>query len=299
MAASIFVVGSSNTDMVVKTERLPLPGETVLGGQFFMNPGGKGANQAVAAARLGGAVTLVARVGADTFGEQALKQFSEEGIDTAFISSDPDHPSGVALINVDGKGENSITVAAGANMQLLPEVVRNAVEAMDHGSLVLLQLEIPLSTVAFVVKEAAGKGARVILNPAPAQEIPDDLLSKLYLITPNESEAQLLTGVMPDSDEAVAEAARVLHGKGVQRVVITLGKRGAYWSDGTQQGWVAAPEVAAMDTTAAGDCFNGALVVALGEGTTLAEAVRFACRAAAVSVTRMGAQASMPYRYEL
>lgn len=299
MPGQILVVGSSNTDMVVQTTKLPAPGETVLGGTFFMNPGGKGANQAVAAARLTGNVTFVAKVGADIFGEQAVAGFRQEGIDTSYIQTDPAHPSGVALINVDAAGENCITVAPGANAHLRPTEVDTALTAVGADTLVLVQLEIPLDTVTHAISEAASRGLRVILNPAPAQPLPNELFPHLFVITPNETEAELLTGIRVDDLESAGQAAQKLHDMGVSNVIITLGSKGAYLSTGTESQLIPTAPVKAVDTTAAGDCFNGALAVALAEKRPLADAIAFACKAASISVTRMGAQASMPRRTEI
>ncbi|MBE7174625.1 MAG: ribokinase [Williamsia sp.] len=299
MPAQILVIGSSNTDMVVKTDKLPGPGETVLGGTFLMNPGGKGANQAVAAARLGGQVTFVAKVGNDLFGQQAIAGFQQEGISVEHVFTDDDHPSGVALINVDAAGENCITVAPGANAHLQPAETETALQAMQASTLVLLQLEIPLPTVEYAVQQAARQGLQVILNPAPAQPLPDALFPNLFLITPNETEAELLTGI-PVKDLLTAEqAAQKLHDMGVANVVVTLGSKGAFLYTAQQKQLITTASVRAVDSTAAGDCFNGALAVALAEDQPLAEAVAFACRAASISVTRMGAQASMPTRNEV
>ncbi|WP_338877370.1 ribokinase (plasmid) [Spirosoma sp. SC4-14] len=299
MSAPILVIGSSNTDMVIKTSRLPAPGETIIGGTFLMNPGGKGANQAVAAARLGGQVTFVTKVGTDVFGQQAIGGFHQEGIDTRFILQDPEHPSGVALITVDTQGENAITVASGANAHLEPADLESALDQIDPASLVLTQLETPIATVAYVARRVSERGGRVILNPAPAQILPDELLASLFVISPNETEAEQLTGI-PVTDEASARlAATRLHERGVQTVIITLGAKGALLSEPGHTQLIAAQPVKAVDTTAAGDCFNGALTVAIAEGQPLAEAVGFACQAASISVTRMGAQASMPKRSEL
>ena len=299
MPSPILVIGSSNTDMVVKASRLPAPGETVIGGDFLMNPGGKGANQAVAAARLGGAVTLVAKVGSDVFGQEAVAGFQREEINTSFVLTDARHPSGVALINVDANGENCITVAPGANAHLLPPETEAALQATPADTLVLLQLEIPLSTVQHVAQRAAQRGLRVILNPAPAQPLPPGLLDHLFLITPNETEAELLTGIRVTDLNTAEQAAQQLHQMGVANVVITLGAKGAFLFTDSQKQVVDSQPVTAVDTTAAGDCFNGALTVALAEGQSLAEAVAFGCRAASVSVTRLGAQASMPRRTEI
>ncbi|MFT5998882.1 MAG: ribokinase [Neolewinella sp.] len=291
---SIIVIGSSNTDMVVKTERFPKPGETIVGGEFFLFAGGKGANQAVAAARLGGKVQFVARVGDDLFGRQAVDGFLAEGIDCSAVKTDPDHASGTALITVDASGENSIVVAPGANNALVPEDL----DGIDFAAagLVLMQLETPLPTIAAAVKAAPGK---CVLNPAPAQTLPPDILNGLYLITPNETEAELLTGVLPTDPASCVRAAKILHDAGVQHVIITLGAAGAFYSGGTSSFSVSAPVVKTIDTTAAGDCFNGAVVVALAEGKGWREAIEFAVKAASISVTRMGAQVSVPKRSEL
>lgn len=295
----IIVVGSSNTDMVVKAQKLPAPGETVLGGQFLMNAGGKGANQAVAAARLGGKTVFVCKVGNDIFGDQALKQFDNEGIDTSFIFTDPELPSGVALINVDAKGENSITVASGANASLSIEEINKASLVFQSGDILLAQLETPIETVAHAIETAANYGLKTILNPAPAAELPEEIFRNLFAITPNETEAEILTGVKVIDEDSAHSAADILITKGVKNVIITLGSKGAFLKSDSFEGMIATEKVSAMDTTAAGDCFNGALSVAILEGKTMEDAVAFACKAASISVTRMGAQASMPYRNEL
>jgi ribokinase len=296
---SIYVVGSSNTDMVIKASKLPAPGETVMGGDFLMNPGGKGANQAVTAARLGGEVTFVTKVGNDVFGKQAVRLFQRENINTLYIARDTNHPSGVALINVDASGENCITVAPGANSHLKALEVEAALEIMSDPAIILLQLEIPLNTVKYTIRRSFEKGLKVVLNPAPAQPLPDDIFSCIYLLTPNESEAELLTGVKVTDEESAKTAASILKERGLENVIITLGSKGAYLLTDTMGKLIAAPPVTAVDTTAAGDCFNGALAVALAEDLPLDEAVTFACKAASVCVTRMGAQASIPYRKEV
>lgn len=295
----ILVVGSSNTDMVIKAARLPRPGETILGGTFFMNPGGKGANQAVAIARLGGSVTFICKTGSDIFGHQSQQLFEEEGINTSYVFSDSGNPSGVALITVDEKAENCIVVASGANANLLPSDLAKAEEAIEQADLILMQLEVPMETVCFVADIAWQKGKKVILNPAPAHPLPADLLRHLYLITPNETEAEMITGVKITDESSAGEAARLLSEMGVQHVIITLGSKGALiYSDGKAE-MVPALKVEAVDTTAAGDVFNGALTVALSEVRSLKEAARFACKASAISVTRVGAQSSAPYRNEV
>ena len=295
----ILVVGSSNTDMVIKAAHLPRPGETILGGTFFMNPGGKGANQAVAIARLGGSVTFICKTGSDIFGHQSQQLFEEEGINTSYVFSDSGNPSGVALITVDEKAENCIVVASGANANLLPSDLEKAEEAIERADLVLMQLEVPMETVCFVADIAWQKGKKVILNPAPAHPLPADLLRHLYLITPNETEAEMITGVKITDESSAGEAARALSGMGVQHVIITLGSKGALIYSNGKAEMVPALKVEAVDTTAAGDVFNGALTVALSEGRSLKEAARFACKASAISVTRVGAQSSAPYRNEV
>jgi len=299
MNQKILVIGSANTDMVIKTKHFPLPGETVLGGKFMMNPGGKGANQAISAARLGGQVTFITKIGNDIFGRQALQQFLKEGVDADYVISDPDNPSGVALITVDEKGENTIVVAPGANGTLHPEDVAKAEVVFKEAAIVLMQLEIPIATVQFAANLAARYGKKVILNPAPAAPLPEELYRNVTLITPNRSEAEALSGVAIKDLTTAEQAAQKLRAKGVAHVVITLGTEGAFVYDGSMAKLIPATPVVAVDTTAAGDVFNGALAVALSENLALDKAVEFANQAAAISVTRMGAQASAPFRKEL
>lgn len=295
----IIVIGSSNTDMVIKSKKLPAPGETILGGTFLMNPGGKGANQAVAAARLNGNVTFVTKTGNDMFGSEAIHLFDSEGIDTGYSIKDMNNPSGVALINVDENGENCIVVAPGSNGTLSEHDIKEEVFVTDKTDMFLMQLEIPVETVEFVAKKASSGGNKVILNPAPAQKLSEDLLSCLYLITPNETEAEILTEIKVYDLSTAEKAATELRKKGVQNVVITLGASGAYMLTGTTSKLIPVVPVKAVDTTAAGDVFNGALTVAISEGKNIEEAVIFANKAAGISVTRMGAQASAPYRKEI
>jgi len=297
--SKIVVVGSSNTDMVIKSEHLPAPGETILGGEFFMNPGGKGANQAVAAARLGGEVVFVARVGKDIFGQEAVVGFNREGINTDFIVTDPEQPSGVAIIMVDAKGENCIAVASGANNMLSPADVDKALAQIDVADVLLMQLETPIETIGHVAELGMQKGKTVILNPAPAQALPDELLARLDVITPNETEAEILTGIKVECTDDAAKAAQALRGKGVGTVIITLGSQGAFVLSESFSGLVPTRKVEAIDTTAAGDTFNGALAVGIAEGKAIEDAIAFANKAAAISVTRLGAQSSVPSLAEL
>lgn len=296
---SIVIIGSSNTDMVIKSPHLPAPGETILGGTFFMNAGGKGANQAVAAARLGGHVSFIAKVGKDIFGKEAILLFKKEGIDISSVLKDKKNPSGVALITVDDKGENCISVASGANAALTPANVKKFKSKIEEASILLMQLETPLDTISFAASHAAMHGVRIIINPAPAAPLPDELLSKLSVITPNEKEAEMLTGVPVFDVSSAEKAARLLYEKGVGSIIITMGSKGALLLHENKCSLVETVKVDAVDTTAAGDVFNGALAVALSEGKNMEDAVRFACRAASISVTRLGAQSSAPYLHEL
>lgn len=295
----IIVIGSSNTDMVIKTEKLPAPGETILGGTFLMNPGGKGANQAVAAARLGGKVTFITKRGNDLFGNQAVGLLMREGIDTQYIVKDMEYPSGVALITVDSSGENSIVVAPGSNGNLSETDIPEKIFGTGKFQILLLQLEIPMKTVEYIADIASASGIKVILNPAPASTLSDNLLKNTWLITPNETEAEAISGVNITDVKSAAHAASVIQKRGVKKVIITMGETGAYVSAEEFTGLIPGIKVNPVDTTAAGDVFNGALAVGLSEGNSLQDAVVFANKAASISVTRMGAQASAPYRTEI
>ena len=295
----ILVIGSSNTDMVIKTEKLPVPGETILGGTFLMNPGGKGANQAVAAARLGGKVTFVTKRGNDLFGNQAVGLLMREGIDTKYVVKDMELPSGVALITVDSSGENSIVVAPGSNGNLMQEDIPPHIFETDKFEILLLQLEIPISTVEYSAIAASEHGIKVILNPAPACKLSDNLLKHTWLITPNETEAESITGVTVTDIPSAERVAALIQERGVKNVIITLGEMGAFVKSENYTGLISGVKVKPVDTTAAGDVFNGALAVAVSEGKEMKDAVFFANKAASISVTRMGAQASAPYRNEI
>ncbi len=298
---NIVVIGSSNTDRVVKTSHLPAGGETVLGGDFFMNAGGKGANQAVAAARYGNRVLFVAKTGDDLFGKQVLKSLKEDNIVTDYVFVDADHPSGVALITIDKDAENCIVVASGANMYLSPADIDIASEEIRKADVLLMQLESPIETVAYAAKMAAEAGVPVILNPAPAPAEPlsEELLKNLYLITPNRSEASRISGIEVKDMESAYRAAKAILNMGPKNVIITLGSEGSLLDDGSMPMRVEALKVEAVDTTAAGDTYNGVLASVIAEGRSLIEAIREANVAAAISVTRMGAQPAAPTRAEI
>lgn len=296
---SVFVIGSSNTDMIIKVERLPQSGETIIGGEFTTSAGGKGANQAVAAARAGGNVTFLARIGTDMFGDIALDGFRNNGINTEYVVQDRHNPSGVALIYVAKNGENSIAVASGANSALAAADVRKAKTTFSNVKVLLLQLETPLNTVAFAARLAQAASLPVILNPAPAQPLSSTLLNGLYLLTPNEIEAELLTGVHVNSETAAARAAEKLLSQGVRNVIVTMGAKGAFVAGNCLRQFLPGYKVKAVDATGAGDVFNGTLAVAIAEGKSLFQAAAFANAAAALSVTRLGAQTSAPTRKEI
>lgn len=297
--ASIVVIGSSNTDMVIKTNHLPVPGETVTGGEFHVYPGGKGANQAVAAARLGGRVSFIANIGDDPFGRQSVELIKAEGIDVSGLNIEPGIASGVALISVDKNGENCIAVASGSNATLFPQTLQRSLPIIKKADIVLMQLETPLETINYVADLCKKDDITFILNPAPACLLPDTLFPDISIITPNEKEAEMLTGVKISDEESAIEAAYMLKGKGVGIVIITMGRQGALIVTDDYEKVIPSLAVEAVDSTGAGDIFNGALSVAIAEGRDVAEAVKFACHAAAISVTRLGAQSSAPGRKEM
>lgn len=295
----IVVLGSSNTDLVVRAQRMPEAGETIMGDKFVMAAGGKGANQAVAVARLGGDVQFIAKLGCDMFGDKAVEGYKAEGLDTSTILRDEYAASGVALITVDENAENCIVVAPGANNKLSCSDVDAMRSHIEGAQFLLMQLEVPMDVVEHAASIAHAAGVKVVLNPAPAAEISGELLSKVEIITPNRTEIQLLTGVAVTDLESAERAAKVLLDRGVHQVVVTLGSLGALACDGERFVHIPARKVEPVDTTAAGDTFNGAMCVALCEGRTLSDAVRFATVSSSIAVTRFGAQPSIPYRREV
>jgi len=291
MPARIVVIGSVNTDLVVRGPHIPSAGETVTGGSFLRAQGGKGANQAVAAARAGADVTFVARVGADELGEDAIAGLQEESIDVAHITRDPDHATGIALIMVDQSGENAISVAPGANARLSVNDVEAARVAIESADVLLMQLETPIPAVERAAVIASAADTVVILNPAPARPLGDSLLSHVDVLTPNEGESSFLTG-----EEEPRAAASRLRDSGVKTVVVTLGSRGALVLSADGESTVSGFTVTAVDSTAAGDAFNGFLAVSLAEGLDITPAVRRACAAGALTTTVPGARPSLPFR---
>jgi ribokinase len=295
----LVVLGSINADHILNIDQFPRPGETVIGKQYSVAFGGKGANQAVAAGRSGADIAFIACVGNDDIGERVREQLASDNIDTQPVEAIDGTTTGVALIFVNGDGENVIGINAGANASVTPDYLDRYQQQVIDASALLMQLESPLETVIAAARLARQHQTEVILNPAPACELPDELLSLLTMITPNETEAEKLTGIQVKDDESAACASAALHKKGIETVIITLGSRGVWLSQKNAGKLVPGFKVKAVDTIAAGDTFNGALVTALLEGKDMDSAVRFAHAAAAIAVTRAGAQPSVPWRHEI
>lgn len=290
----IVVIGSANMDLVAVTRKFPQAGETVFGRQFGMYPGGKGANQAVCCAKLGAKVDFIGKTGEDVFREKLTESMKAAGVNLAHLLVDPHESTGIALILVEESGQNEIVVVPGSNMKLSAADIEAKRDVLKTARVVLLQLEIPLETAAAVVASVRSQGCCIILNPAPARELPDSLLAQVDFLTPNESELATLTGKPVTDLSAAREAAKVLLDRGVKNIIITLGSQGCLWVHDTIAEVFPAKEVKAVDTTAAGDAFNGALACAVARGEAISDAIRFANRVAAFAVTRMGAQSSMP-----
>lgn len=294
----ILVIGSSNTDMTVKSPMIPRPGETVIGGEFKMGAGGKGANQAVAAKRLGGDVTFVCKVGRDLFGDNAVENYRKEGMDVSHVLRS-DKPSGVALILVDGNAENCISVATGANGDLTPEDIEAKADLIRSSSILVLQNEIPIESVLKAARIGHEAGAYVILNPAPACALPEEIFQYVDLMTPNQTESEFYTGIPVNDEDSAQKAADALRAKGVKDIIMTMGSKGSMGFTSEGSFFTPSHKVEAVDTTAAGDTFCGGLAVAISEGKTLREAAEFATAASALTVQKMGAQESIPYRNNL
>ncbi|MGD8110738.1 ribokinase [Vibrio sp. TRT 21S02] len=297
--SKLVVLGSVNADHVLKVPSFPRPGETLHGHGYQVIPGGKGANQAVAAARLGADVGFVACVGDDAFGINIRESFKLDGINISGVKMQPNCPTGIAMIQVAESGENSICISAEANAKLTAEAIEPDLEKIRQANYLLMQLETPTCGVEAAAKEAALSATKVILNPAPAKPLSDELLACVDVITPNETEAEVLTGVAVSDHDSAQEAANILHAKGVETVLITLGAQGVWLSENGVGEIIPGFRVEATDTTAAGDTFNGALLTGLLEEKPLKSAIQFAHAAAAISVTRFGAQTSIPKREEV
>lgn len=292
--STITVIGSINMDLVVNTPRIPILGETILGSGFMTCPGGKGANQAVAAARLGGNVHMIGCVGNDTFGKELLKNLSDNKVCTSEVKTIEGAPSGIAMITVKD-GDNFIIVDPGAGTFLSPEVIEKSEDLIGNSSIILIQLEIPMDTVETAIRLARKHGVKVLLDPAPAQKLSDEFLSMIDIIKPNEGECELITGLPVKSFEDASKAINYLRSKGIPQVIITLGAKGVVYNSGSEIKQVSAAKVNVVDTTAAGDSFSGGLAVALAMGKGIDEAVKFANTVGTLTVTKKGAQASLPY----
>ena len=298
MKGKIVIIGSTNTDMTAFCDKMPKPGETVLGNEFVMGPGGKGANQAVAAKRLGGDVKFICKVGEDIFGENTIRHFKDEGLDTSGVMFSK-RPSGVALITVDKGAENCIVVASGANNDYTEEDIRSCRVAIESCDILLMQLEIPVPAVLEAARIASAKGTFVVLNPAPACDLPEEIFKYISLFIPNETELQKYSGKEVFDEESARKAAASLMEKGVGNIIVTMGSKGSLICEGQTASFIKARKVKAVDTTGAGDCYCGALCVALSEGKSLSESAEFATKASAIAVQRPGAQVAMPYRNEI
>jgi len=299
MKNKVVVVGSYNTDLTIKTERIPLPGETIIGGVFSEGRGGKGANQAVAAARSGAEVSFIARVGDDVLGKEGIQKLSEEKINTRFIFKDNEVSTGVAFIVVDKKGEKSIVVASGANARLSAEDIEAAHQEIASADVLLVQLESPIEAIRKAIKIAHGNGTTVILNPAPAQPLNQNLLQEIDIITPNKVEAEMITGIKASDENGLCSIVKNFFEYGIKNVLITLGSKGIFAGLPGIMKFIPAFKVSPVDSTGAGDVFSGSLAAFLSEGMPILKAVKLANASASISVTRMGALSSAPYRMEI
>lgn len=299
MKNKVVVVGSYNTDLTIKTNRIPFPGETIIGGVFSEGGGGKGANQAVAAARAGAKVTFIARVGNDVLGKEGIQKLADEKINTKFIFQDDDVSTGVAFIVVDKQGENSIVVASGANAKLSHADIRTAKEEIISADVLLVQLESPIETIREAIKMAHENGTTVILNPAPAQPLEGDLLSEIDIITPNKVEAEMITGIRANDEEGLKSIVKKFFEYGIKNVLVTLGSRGIFSGCSNGMKLIKAYDVNSIDSTGAGDIFSGSLAAFLSEGMSMEKALNLASASASISVTRLGAQSSAPNRMEI
>ena len=289
----ICVIGSLNMDLVVNVESMPKKGQTLIGSDFKEVPGGKGANQAVAMARLGGDITMIGKVGKDGFGETLINQLKKDNINTDYVNRE-DCSSGVAMITVDKNAENSIVVAPGANFRVLEEDIDKCINAINKSDIVVLQLETPINTIKYALEKSKELGKYTILNPAPAVKLEDDIIKNVDLLTPNETELEILSGVKIESEEDIEKAANVMIEKGVKQLIVTLGSKGSLYIDKDNTKFKKSYKVKAIDTTAAGDSYSGALAVAFAKDKEIDEAMDFASKVGALAVTKEGAQSSLP-----
>lgn len=295
----IVVFGSINMDLTAYVPKLPIPGETLFGDSYITVPGGKGNNQAVAAARLGAQVQFVGRVGDDIFGKQILKIVAAENVDVTPVAVDPDKGTGLAVISVDKNAENAITVISGANWALDDSDVARAAKCLEGAAALMLQIEVPLETSLHIAEIAQKMNVKVIFDPAPAISLPAKAYQVIDFITPNESETEILVGISPQNEAEAKKAAGILHQRGVKNVIIKMGSKGAYYDTADKQGFVKPYHVKSIDSVAAGDAFNAGLAVAIAEGKDIEEAVRWGAAAGAIATTRKGALPAMPHRDEL
>lgn len=295
----VLVIGSANMDLVLSVEKFPHPGETIFGKNFHMFPGGKGSNQAVCCAKLGARTIFVGKTGNDDFGKSLMNNMIREGVDLNYLFIDENENTGTALITVDRKGENEIVVISGSNMNLSPGDIKSRKDIFKEVKVVIIQLEVPLNTVFEAAKNADENDNIFILNPAPAQHLPDDLLSMVDFLTPNETELELLSGISVNDNESIEKASIALLKKGVKNIIVTLGEKGAYLINKNRKEIFPAKKVNVIDSTGAGDAFNGALAYALANGEEIEKAVQLAISVASYSVTMMGAQSSLPKLEEL
>lgn len=296
---SVVVLGSISMDLTTYVPKLPAPGETLFGSSFITVPGGKGYNQAVAAGRLGANTRFIGRLGQDSFGEGVLAYIADEPIDATGISIDERHATALAVISVDAEAENSIIVISGANMAIDEHEVARCNVALDTAKVLMLQIEIPLDVSLQAAKAAREKGVTVVFDPAPARELPAEMYQLANVMTPNEVETEMLVGILPTNADEAAQAAKILRERGVETAVIKLGGKGVYFESASESGFVPPFSVNAIDTVAAGDAFNGGLAVALAEGKSMPDAIRWAAAAGALATTKPGASSAMPYRQEL
>jgi len=295
----VLVIGSSNLDLVVTAKRFPNPGETIFGKKFEMFPGGKGANQAVAAARLGSKTIFIGKMGNDEFREKLSQIMIEGGVDIKNLFIDENEHTGTALITVDESGQNQIIVISGSNMKLTPQDVESRSSLFKEAAIVLTQLEIPVETVIKSAELAKENNLIFILNPAPALKLPETIFPLIDYLTPNETELELLSGVKIENENSIKIAAKKLIEKGIKNIIVTLGEKGSLLINSEIEKYFPVKKVEVVDTTAAGDVFNGALAASLAEGKNINQAIEFANAAASISVTRMGAQSSIPYKNEI